>query len=130
MQKRFLVVDDDYDSLFVLKMMLARFAEDPIIHEFQNPLDAIVFFKENHADIDVVISDYEMPQMKGLEFIKTIHDFIYEDSNECLLLTKKVFLFTGYYEISELKFICNQSEEQVPVFFKSDYVTAVKSFCH
>ena len=41
---------------------------------FQNPLDALEYFYKNPNNCSLIITDYKMPQMKGLDLIKKIKD--------------------------------------------------------
>ena len=41
---------------------------------FQNPLDALEYFYKNPNNCSLVITDYKMPQMSGLDLIKKIKD--------------------------------------------------------
>jgi two-component system, response regulator, stage 0 sporulation protein F len=63
---KILYIDDD---LFQLQLFQLKFKSrfEVLIAEFgQNGLEIL----KNNKDIDVVISDYEMPFMSGLEFIE------------------------------------------------------------
>jgi len=63
---KILYIDDD---LFQLQLFQLKFRNmfEVIIAEFgQNGLEVL----KNNKDIDVVVSDYEMPFMNGLEFIE------------------------------------------------------------
>ena len=58
-----LIVDDQFLNLSLLKMTLKKWVSS--IEAFTNPLEAL----EKVFDGDLVISDQEMPQMKGADFL-------------------------------------------------------------
>ena len=70
---KIVVVDDEkiVTSAFSTLLKVEGFSDT---HFFNNPKDAIEFLKENTPDL--VISDFLMPEMNGLEFlteVKKIH---------------------------------------------------------
>jgi thioredoxin reductase (NADPH) len=72
-------VDDDPYILQMLGFQLEKFIEKKttVVEFFTNPLEAIDNIKELMAEkIEVifVIVDYQMPEMNGAEFIRTLKD--------------------------------------------------------
>jgi len=63
-------VDDELDFLALTKAFLERENENFSIESATSAEEAIKFLKG--AKYDVVVSDYEMPVMDGLEFLKTL----------------------------------------------------------
>jgi CheY-like chemotaxis protein len=73
---------------------------------FVNPVEALDYFNKNFADCSLVITDYGMPQMSGIDLIKKIRE---KDQN----YTKKIILISAtikgnilndyYNELSNLK---------------------------
>jgi len=65
-----LLVDDEKDvlALFDEYLTASRFN----IISFDNPVKALEYFYENTNNCSVVITDYRMPQMSGLDFINKI----------------------------------------------------------
>lgn len=72
-----LIVDDE--PLFL------RFASIPFrsgfcgfctwhLHPFSNLEDAMAFYSDNADKIDILLTDYNMPGMNGVEFIKALRD--------------------------------------------------------
>lgn len=63
--KRILVVDDNQDLLYLLSIRLVSAGFSVL--GATNGLEALE--KLEHYPIDVVLTDYQMPQMDGLEFL-------------------------------------------------------------
>jgi response regulator RpfG family c-di-GMP phosphodiesterase len=85
--KYILLVDDEKDILDLFTEYLT-FNELKIIY-FQNPLEALNFLNCNINNCSLVITDYSMPQMSGLDFIKHIRNI---DRNFII----KIILITSY----------------------------------
>jgi DNA-binding response OmpR family regulator len=68
MQKKVVVFDDELDIRELLKYNLSR--EGFCVVAFPNPLDGISYLEKNIPDI--ILSDWLMPEMSGLEFCRTI----------------------------------------------------------
>ena len=64
------VIDDSKTMLLLEKAYLKDSKGD--VHTFLNPLDGVEYIKKNH--IDLVIVDYMMPELDGLETIKRIKE--------------------------------------------------------
>lgn len=67
-QTHILIVDDERDIVFVLEQILEGF--DVRVHPFTDPREALNYLRENPDLVRLLITDYRMPQMSGLEFIK------------------------------------------------------------
>lgn len=63
--KKILLVDDDQNVLNALRRELKSLYE---IATFDNPVDVLTQGRDK--EFDLVISDYKMPEMSGLEFLK------------------------------------------------------------
>jgi DNA-binding NtrC family response regulator len=68
--KYILLVDDEKDILDLFTEYLT--SNELKIISFQNPLEALNFLNGNINNCSLVITDYIMPQMSGLDFIKHI----------------------------------------------------------
>lgn len=64
------IIDDDEMSRMILREFISKDNELNIIAEFENPLLAINFVKDNA--IDLLFLDIEMPEMTGIEFIELL----------------------------------------------------------
>lgn len=80
-----LVIEDNVDLLEIMKIRLERENIKGIY--CNNPLDGITKFKENKQLINLVVLDYLMPEMTGLEVFRILKEI--EDDI-------KVILVTGY----------------------------------
>jgi DNA-binding NtrC family response regulator len=67
-----LLVDDEKDILDLFTEYLSSNGFNTI--SFQNPLDALEYFYKNQSNCSLVITDYKMPQMSGIDLIKKIKD--------------------------------------------------------
>ena len=65
-----LLVEDEKDILELFTEYLSSSGFNTI--SFQNPLDALEYFYKNQSNCSLVITDYKMPQMSGLELIHKI----------------------------------------------------------
>jgi response regulator RpfG family c-di-GMP phosphodiesterase len=76
--KYILLVDDEKDILFLYNEWLK--SDDYQIVSFDNPVEALNYLNKNDniSNCSLVIADYKMPQMSGLDFIMKIKE---KDSN-------------------------------------------------
>lgn len=65
------LVDDEKDFLRISEAYLKKQNENYHILSFQSPISFLNYLQEKKKDqIDVIISDYDMPEMNGLELLK------------------------------------------------------------
>ena len=76
-----LLVDDEKDILDLFSEYLSSNGFNTI--SFQNPIDALEYFYQNISNCYLVIADYKMPQMSGIDFIKEIR----EKDTDCKIKT-------------------------------------------
>ena len=73
---------------------------------FVNPVDALDYFNQNFDDCSLVITDYGMPQMSGIDLIKKIREKDQDYAKQIILIsaTIKGNILKDYYdELSNLK---------------------------
>ena len=64
---RIMVIDDQEDLLEVTSLMLKNLGHDCVL--FSNPRNALRSLKLESDDLDLIITDYSMPDLSGLEVI-------------------------------------------------------------
>ena len=67
------VIDDEADLAYLFKEALNQI-DGVEVFAFTDPLLALEHFKANHQNYRVVISDYRMPTMTGMELLSKIKD--------------------------------------------------------
>jgi response regulator RpfG family c-di-GMP phosphodiesterase len=94
--KYILLVDDEKDILFLYREWLK--SDGYQIVSFDNPIEALNYLNKNDniSDCSLVITDYKMPQMSGLDLIKKIRE---KDSN----LNIKTMIVSAYVKDDLLK---------------------------
>ncbi len=68
-QSKAVVVDDDLVYLQIVGLMLKKLGFQDI-KLFSNPIDALSYIET--TQIDLIVSDWDMPLMTGLEFLEKI----------------------------------------------------------
>lgn len=67
-----LLVEDEKDILDLFTEYLSSNGFNTI--SFQNPMEALNYFYQNQSNCSLVITDYKMPQMSGIDLIKKIRE--------------------------------------------------------
>lgn len=67
-RKSILLVDDDADVLVSLRRLVERTMPDARFFSAESPKDALLILEREK--IDVVVSDFRMPGMDGIEFLE------------------------------------------------------------
>ncbi|KAF8074448.1 hypothetical protein N665_1101s0010 [Sinapis alba] len=67
---RIVLVDSDPKSLCLMKNLMTQFSYQ--VRDFKNGDEAIAFLMMSKHEIDLVIWDFHVPEMNGLEALKTI----------------------------------------------------------
>jgi DNA-binding LytR/AlgR family response regulator len=67
-----IIVDDDLLSVKMLEGLVAQTDFLSVDKSFQNPVEAVHYMRDHHADI--LFLDVEMPGMTGLELLSAIED--------------------------------------------------------
>lgn len=69
-QRKVLIVDDESTGRAILAKIIQQAEDDVSVDAFDNPLEALDWLDYNHPDL--IITDYRMPDMNGIELIKQI----------------------------------------------------------
>ena len=71
--KRIYTVDDYPLAAYVVKRTIEALSKHQcIVSDFESPAVLLYRFKQEFKDIDMVITDYEMPDIRGNELIKRL----------------------------------------------------------
>jgi two-component system response regulator RpfG len=65
---KILIIDDQLTSRQILKQLVGTIEQGVELHDFANPVEALAWTIRNPADL--VLVDYKMPEMNGVEFIR------------------------------------------------------------
>ena len=65
-------MDDEKDILDLFTEYLSSNGFNTI--SFQNPKEALNYFYQNQSNCSIVIADYKMPQMSGIDLIKKMRE--------------------------------------------------------
>ena len=63
-----LIIDDQLTSRQILKQLVSNIEQNLKVQDFANPLEALAWAAKN--PVDLVMVDYKMPEMNGVEFIR------------------------------------------------------------
>jgi two-component system response regulator RpfG len=69
-KRKVLIVDDESTGRAILAKIIQQTEEDIIVKSFDNPAGALEWLDNNHPDL--IITDYRMPEINGVEMIKLI----------------------------------------------------------
>ena len=81
-----MVVDDEEELANLYRIYLERSGFDSV--SFTDPLSALEHHSQNHDRYCVVITDWKMPNLDGIQFAKKIREYD---------VTVKILLITGYF---------------------------------
>ena len=70
--KYILLVDDAQDIVYTFEIYLKSLGYSTI--SFVNPVQALNYFNKNFTNCILIIADYVMPQMSGLDLIQKIRE--------------------------------------------------------
>ena len=69
-QRKVLIVDDESTGRTILAKIIQQAEEDITVESFDSPVSALEWLDTNHPDL--IITDYRMPEINGVEFIKKV----------------------------------------------------------
>lgn len=105
-----LFVDDEKSLTDVYRDILDKFGYQ--VTTFQNPLDAVEYYKEKHDEIDVVITDMTMPDLTGIQFAEIVREICPD---------QRIILCTGYSELLNNEMLRNAG---ISLMLKKPLITA------
>lgn len=116
--KKIVVVDDNAMLLDTVKHFIEGFIKDCKCVTFSNPEDALRYVLEE-KEIYAVVTDYEMPQMNGLELAKKIIEQLPE---------MKVIVMSGHDEkyLSEKALRADIDVSQIDFVCKSNIINLIE----
>ena len=71
-KRNVLIVDDESTGRTILSKIIQQVEDDIGVEAFDNPQDALNWLDNNHPDL--IVTDYRMPEMNGIELIKKIRE--------------------------------------------------------
>ncbi len=88
--KYILLVDDEKDILFLYREWLK--SEGYKIVSFDNPVEALDYLNKNDnvSNCSLVITDYKMPQMSGIDLIKKIREQDFNSNIKTMIISAYV----------------------------------------
>ncbi len=94
-KKVILLVDDEKDVLNLFYEYLHNFGYKTI--SFDNPLDALKYLEDNNvSNCSLIITDYKMPQMNGIDLIKRIREK-YGSNLQIKIMLVSAFMKNEFY---------------------------------
>lgn len=68
-----IIVDDDMFSTRMVADFIGRTSSLDLVSKFGNAIDALDFLAVSNIKIDVIFLDIEMPEMSGLDFMRSVN---------------------------------------------------------
>ncbi|MBK22136.1 MAG: DNA-binding response regulator [Flavobacteriales bacterium] len=69
-QMKCVLIDDEPMDLMALSELMSSYDEIEIVGKFHDPIEAKDFV--NKSKVDIIVLDVEMPELNGLDFIKSV----------------------------------------------------------
>ncbi len=84
-RRHVLIVDDESTGRTILQKVIQRIDSDLQVTGFDSAVDALEWLRFNR--VDLIITDYRMPQINGVEFIKKVRTFPDCESVPVMMIT-------------------------------------------
>ena len=69
-----LIVDDESTGKIILKQLISNLRNDINVITLSSGMEGLKWLSENK--VDLIITDYSMPEMNGVEFIQKIRSLV------------------------------------------------------
>jgi two-component system response regulator RpfG len=80
-----LIIDDQLTSRHILQQLVSTIGENTTVKAFANPLEALQWTSGNPTDL--VLVDYKMPELNGIEFIKRFRSHTSSSHGPVIMVT-------------------------------------------
>lgn len=70
LNKHVVIVDDESTGRMIMGKILHQVMDNIVLHEFEHPADVLEWLDNHHPDL--IVTDYRMPDINGIDFIKRI----------------------------------------------------------
>lgn len=84
-RRRVLIVDDESTGRTILEKVIQQIDDDLLVTGSDSAMEALDWLKINHADL--IITDYRMPEINGVEFINRIRDLPGNETVPIMMIT-------------------------------------------
>ncbi len=84
-KRQVVIVDDESTGRTILEKVIQNIANDLQVIGFDNAIKALHWLKTNKADL--IITDYRMPEINGVEFIKKVRTLTGDESIPIMMIT-------------------------------------------
>jgi two-component system response regulator RpfG len=84
-KKTVLIIDDQSTGRTILQKVIQPIEENLVVEAMETPHDALAWIKTN--DPDLIITDYRMPDMNGVEFIRQVRQQAHCEAVPIVMIT-------------------------------------------
>jgi len=91
LKRNLVFVDDNLAIVSIMEMELAGHFN---VQTFTNPIEALAYIKENENKIDILLTDFIMPEMTGLQLVSETKKLNY---------AIRTIILTGYFKEVEIE---------------------------
>lgn len=116
-----IIVEDDLMVCSILKKQLGRFPHLSIVDNFSRANDALEYLKMNPHGADLIVLDYYMPEMTGVEFLHELRKT--SDEIQVVMITS-----AGEYEIIRAAMCCGICDYILKPFNSARLEKAINKF--
>jgi len=84
-KRHVLIIDDQSTGRMILEAIVVQIADNIEVVSFSNPVEAMSWLDNN--DVDLIVTDYLMPEMNGVEVIKTVRSKTHCENVPIMMIT-------------------------------------------